>query len=117
MNPDFTLIGYWAAAISLLPVLLVFLVLQFAFLQGANRRRSQPLRTVGVFGRASVGVIAGSAVGIAVWFAVFLLGPPYALGDFKSLGLTMLLAFPVAGIVALMVSHLLSRRLVVRAAP
>jgi hypothetical protein len=115
MNNSSDLLVFLFLAVPLSVGLVVFLGLQFLLLQGVNRRRSRPLGKAALLGRACIGVIVGSAIGLAAGYAV-LMGPSHLSGDFIGLPwLTMLLALPVAGVVALLVSQLLSRRLVLRA--
>ncbi|WP_223619521.1 hypothetical protein [Lysobacter sp. ESA13C] len=116
MNLDTEALDYYLTVATMVgPAFVGFFVLQYAMLIGRNRKRSAPLSGWGVAGRAAVGVIVGSAVGFgALWLTMYV--PSYLTGDFQGLPwLMMFIAMPVGGLVALGVSHCLSRWLVVRA--
>ncbi|MGO0999487.1 hypothetical protein [Lysobacter sp. CA196] len=106
---------YLSVATMLGPALIGFFALQYAMLIGRNRKRPVPLSGRGVAARAAAGVIVGSAAGFgALWLTMYV--PSYLTGDFQGLPwLMMFIALPVGGLVALGVSHCLSRWLVARA--
>jgi hypothetical protein len=99
------------------PYLIGFVLVQFALLQGPNRRRVRPLSYWGLAWRAACGVAAGLVVGGALGFAV-MFGPAYASGDF--IGVPWLTMLPALGVflgAGFATSSWLARRLVLRATP
>jgi uncharacterized membrane protein YqaE (UPF0057 family) len=100
-----------------LPYVAVFVLIQYALLQGPNKRRVYPLSQAGIAYRAALGVMLGLIVGGACGFLA-MFGPSYATGDFIGLPwLTMLPALCVFLVVGFFTSFWLGRSLVLKARP
>jgi hypothetical protein len=111
MNASMESVAFaFSMAVTVIPFLLAAFCLQLALLRGHNRKRVQPLSGTAVAARAALGLGAGCVIGLAFIALVVLLVAQTNAGLNDPGFIFMLISLPLGAVLALIASHLLSRR-------
>ncbi|MGO1073694.1 hypothetical protein [Lysobacter sp. CA199] len=105
----------FAIASIVLPLLAVWMAVQFALLYRVNRKRERPLTNLGLAARAALGIVVGVPTGLAL-IAVAWSIPAWIGGPLEDPGvLITLLSLPAGAALGFIAGYLLGRCWVSRA--